>query len=243
MQPTSETYHEWQQAYDVMNEELFLGALPSCLITFQREKNTMGYFSHQRFANRRGQKTDEIALNPAYFASAGLNEALQTLGHEMTHLWQQHFGRPGRGRYHNKEWANKMESIGLIPSHTGEPGGKRTGDHVSDYIVTGGSFEQVIDLLVKSGFELKWMDRYVAASQQTTPKQLITGDMTEEKICDAIGISSDLALAIKPNYSRVTQQKQGNRRKYTCPGCAVNLWGKPALNIECGDCKELFEER
>jgi hypothetical protein len=50
---------------------------------------------------------------------------LSTLVHEQAHLWQHHFGKPGRGRYHNREWAAKMVEIGLIPSATGEPGGKQ----------------------------------------------------------------------------------------------------------------------
>lgn len=56
----------------------------------------------------------------------GVNEALQALTYEMVHLYQHHFGDPGRGRYLNKEWGNKMESIGLMPSSTGRPGGRRT---------------------------------------------------------------------------------------------------------------------
>jgi len=33
-----------------------------------------------------------------------------------------------------------MESIGLMPSDTGEPGGKRTGQRMSDYPIEGGAF-------------------------------------------------------------------------------------------------------
>ncbi len=243
MQPTPETYAEWQQAYNLINKQLFSGKLPACLITFQREKNTMGYFSHQRFANHKGQKTDEIALNPAYFASAGINEALQTLGHEMVHLWQQHFGRPGRGRYHNKEWADKMESIGLMPSDTGEPGGKRTGDRVSDYILSDGRFESVIAALVQKGFVLKWMDRYVVPVHQSEIATSLPLKPTNEMLGDAAGISPELANVIEPDYSRVTRHKQGNRSKYSCPGCGINIWGKPELNIECADCKKRFIEK
>lgn len=87
MKPTQETYDEWQLAYGWFNQSLFNGQLPDCLITLQREKHTMGYFSRERFANRAGEKTDEIALNPAYFAVGGMREALQTLAHEMCHLW------------------------------------------------------------------------------------------------------------------------------------------------------------
>ena len=67
-------------------------------------------------------------------------EILQTLGHEMAHHWQFTFGKPSRSGYHNKEWAAKMIEIGLIPSDTGAPGGKTTGEKVSHYIAEAGPF-------------------------------------------------------------------------------------------------------
>lgn len=27
-----------------------------------------------------------------------------------------------------------------------------------------------------------------------------------------------------------------NKVKYTCPGCGVNAWAKPEVNLACGDC-------
>jgi hypothetical protein len=77
----------------------------------------------------------------------------------MAHLWQEHFGKPGRGRYHNKQWAAKMEEIGLIPSHTGEPGGKRTGQSMSHYIQEGGPFQQQWKVLAECGFTFDYQDR------------------------------------------------------------------------------------
>lgn len=147
-QPTPQAYAELQLAYDHFNGALFGGQLPGCLITLQREKRTYGYFSRNRFANLDGQLTDEIALNPCYFAVVPLVETMQTLVHEMVHQWQALFGKPGRGRYHNDQWADKMESIGLMPSSTGRPGGKRTGDHMADYAIEGGRFLQACQALV-----------------------------------------------------------------------------------------------
>jgi hypothetical protein len=68
--------------------------------------------------------------------------------HEMVHHWQAHRGDPRRGRYHNHEWADRMEARGLMPSHTGEPGGRRVGQRVTHYIIAGGRFEQVCDDLL-----------------------------------------------------------------------------------------------
>ena len=141
--PTRTTYQGLTEAYDFFNERLFAGRLPRCLITMQRQKGAYGYFAGKRFGSRDGAEvTDEIALNPAHFKSRTTEESLSTLAHEMCHLQQEHFGKPGRTSYHNKEWAGMMEAIGLIPSDTGAPGGKQTGQKVSHYIAGGGRFER-----------------------------------------------------------------------------------------------------
>lgn len=90
-----------QLAYDHFNRTLFNSELPPCLITFQRkEEKVAGYFSHQRFGLIDGSGiTDEIALNPVHFKSRGLTDVMQTLAHEMCHLWPAHCGKPTRGRY------------------------------------------------------------------------------------------------------------------------------------------------
>jgi predicted SprT family Zn-dependent metalloprotease len=160
LNPTKQTYSEFQKAYDVFNRRLFKGKLPACLITLQRERAAYGYFSGDRFESRNGETTDEIALNPVKFKTQPIEEVLSTLVHEMVHLWQHHFGKPGRGRYHNREWAEKMEEVGLCPSHTGKPGGKKTGDHMSDYIVKGGRFDKVTAELLRQGYSVSWMDRF-----------------------------------------------------------------------------------
>lgn len=157
--PTKQAYDELQQAYDFFNTDLFSGKLPNCLITIKRSKHYAGYFSAERFVNRDGVFTDEISLNPIYFVDRSIEGALSTLVHEMVHLWQKHFGKPGRGRYHNKEWAEMMESVGLMPSNTGVPGGKRTGDRMTHYVLEGGLFKKAHLKLVGGGFILSWCDR------------------------------------------------------------------------------------
>ena len=160
--PTRETYAELQQAYDHFNRALFGDELPGCLITLQREKRTCGYFSAERFAHVDGQTIDEIAINPAYFAVVPLTETMQTLVHEMCHLWQYRFGKPGRSRYHNEQWAAKMESIGLMPSSTGRPGGKRTGDLMANFAIEAGAFLGACAALLTSDFRISWYDRFPA---------------------------------------------------------------------------------
>lgn len=261
--PTHVTYAELQHAYDHFNRRLFGGQLPVCLITLQREKRTCGYFSSQRFANLDGQTTDEIAMNPAYFAVVPILEIMQTLVHEMTHLWQHHFGKPGRGRYHNEEWANKMESIGLMPSSTGQPGGKRTGDHMADYAIKGGLFLSACEKLLTGRFQISWYDRFPAPEHIAHGQGLASmadGLCSPAAAARPVTVSSSLAEMVRGAVTKnsesqnsggltgaldgiaalaTTPQNRSNRVKYSC-SCAINVWGKPGLAIICGQCQERF---
>jgi hypothetical protein len=49
-----------------------------------------------------------------------------------------------------------MVAVGLMPSDTGAPGGKQTGQSVSHFIVHGGPFDQAADTLLATGFRLNW---------------------------------------------------------------------------------------
>jgi hypothetical protein len=140
--PPHRTYSGIDGAFEYFNHVLFGGVLPRCLVTLTRKRRSMGYYSAKRFCSLDGQEiVDEIALNPQHFNGTSVEEILSTLVHEMVHLWQHHCGTPPKSpRYHDTQWANKMESVGLMPSDTGKPGGKRTGAHVSDYILEDGPF-------------------------------------------------------------------------------------------------------
>lgn len=133
--PTPETYEALQAAYDHFNATLFGGLLPACLITLQRRPKSYGYFHAGQFAERVGDgQLDEIAMHPEHFNRS--DEAiLSTLVHEQVHLWQQHFGKPPRSSYHDRQWADQMEQVGLIPSSSAavraEAGPRRCGAPVA----------------------------------------------------------------------------------------------------------------
>ena len=217
--PTPEAYGELQQVYDHFNLELFGGQLPACLITLQhKDCRTYGYFSAARFARHDGAVTaDEIALNPLHFATASVEEVLQTLVHEMVHCWQAHFGTPSRGSYHNKEWAAKMEAIELLPSDTGAPGGKKTGPRMGDYPLPGGRFEQAVRQLLSTDFTVSWHEVRAAVATH------LPDDGDEEEAGE--------------------RPASGKRVKFTCPVCKANAWGKSSLILICGACGETMGTR
>jgi len=204
--PTRQAYEELQVAYDFFNDTLFDGRLPDCLITYQRKKTSLGYFSPERWDGSKDRKADEIALNPTYFDERGVADTLSTLVHEMVHLEQHHFGTPSRRGYHNREWASWMERVGLIPSDTGEPGGKRTGQKMSHYIAAGGSFEADCGELLKRGFGLSWVEHV------------------------------ETELEDEAEGKNGTEVKKKLRAKFTCLKCGLNAWAKPSANLACGDC-------
>lgn len=141
--PTPRQYVAFQAAFDYFNKELFAATLPHVMLTFSRMKNTYGFFAPALWADGE-QKLPEIALNPDYF-NRDYKKCMSTLVHEMCHLWQEVDGTASRRGYHNKDFAAKMETIGLITSSTGEVGGKRTGQNMTHYIQEGGPFEKAFE--------------------------------------------------------------------------------------------------
>lgn len=239
MEPTDTAYSELRIAFDAFNLGLFEGRLPPCLLTLQREKRTYGYFSSKRFGARDGKTTDEIAVNPEYFAVVPLVETLQTIAHEMVHLWQAHFGKPGRGRYHNAEWAEKMEAIGLMPSSTGRPGGRRVGDMMADYVIPGGRFEAVVaQLLQDKSFAITWYDRFTptAPLHPVSSAQALPGLAPE-----AFEIASQTGVDVVPKVPAALSHDRSNRVKYSCAVCSLNLWAKPGIRVACVLCGVEFE--
>lgn len=172
LNPTKRTYDDLTAAYDFFNKRLFHSKLPRCLITMQRKNKAYGYFAGGRFGSVDGKEvTDEIALNPSHFKARTTEQSLSTLVHEMVHLWQHHYGKPSRSGYHNKEWAEKMTDVGLIPSDTGAPGGKETGQRVSHYLAPGGAFARACTALVEDGFVVPYVELWGEGEQATRRKK------------------------------------------------------------------------
>lgn len=155
--PTELFCREMTEAFDFFNRELFGGELPPVLITLQRRRSAYGYYSESRFADEgKAGFADEIAMNPDHFARDP-EKTFSTLVHEMCHLWQAKFGKPGKWNYHNKQFANKMEEVGLVCSQTGKPGGPRTGKGMTHYIEPGGRFQAAFR---RSDLAITWRDRF-----------------------------------------------------------------------------------
>ena len=138
--PTPAQFGAYNGMFDYFNGRLFGGSLPSVLLNFSRLNRTYGFFAPERWAGQGKDRAHEISLNPQHLKTRKPEEVASTLVHEMVHLWQHERGEPSRSGYHNREWAEKMLEVGLIPSSTGQPGGKQTGQHMTHYIDPTGEF-------------------------------------------------------------------------------------------------------
>lgn len=154
---TLDQYKNLDDAYKYFNKHLFEDKLPECLITLNRKARARGYYWHEKFQSRESnERISEIGLNPDTFDDRSDIDILSTLGHEMAHVQQFVLGDPPRKGYHNWEFANLMEEIGLMTSSNGEPNGKRVGQSMSHYIIEGGKFEKVAKAFLLSGNKFYW---------------------------------------------------------------------------------------
>lgn len=201
--PTGAQFKAYEGLFGYFNRKLFAGELPACILNFSRANRAFGFFAPERWEhNASGAKgTHEISINPTTLKTRRPIEVASTLAHEMCHLWQHTKGKPSRSGYHNREWAGKMEMIGLQPTSDGTPTGARVGQHMTHLIVPGGRFE--------------------LAFKELPPELLLPWSCSPE-----------------PTASKAPAAR--NKVKYSCDGCDANVWGKPGLSINCGDCEEPF---
>lgn len=181
--PTLDLIGELETAYRWFNEKLFSSKLKPCILVLHRKRSAYGYFWAERWEETNGEaKYHEVALNPDTLKRP-VEQVLSTLVHEQVHLWQQDFGKPAKGKGHNREWADKMEDVGLMPSRTGEPGGRRTGRRVSHYIMKGEEFDRACTELLDTGFSLSYVSfPALTTTRKRTPRVTYTCDQCETKV-------------------------------------------------------------
>lgn len=230
MKPTKDFYDLFQFIYDFFNHNLFRNELPNCMIVITRKKGVFGYYAKDRWVNSENIKTDELAINPLFFNKYPIIEIFKTMGHEMCHLWQHHFGTPSRRTYHNKEWGNKMISIGLMPSNTGKEGGSMTGQQMMEYVIENSIFLNVCSELIKEDyFKNFWID--------LSPSDILENN---SDLQDPLYGILNYGSGSMPGTGKDTQGKR--KIKYVCNCCKIKVWGKEGLSLTCNDCDELLEQ-
>jgi hypothetical protein len=226
--PTVQMYGPLKVAFDHFNAELFNNALPPCVLTLRAKGDEHGLYYPGKFVTLDGAAPiDEIALNPARFSTQSQRETASTLVREMEHCWQKHDGTPSRSEYHNKEWAAKMRSIGLVPSDTGLVGGKETGDRMSHYILDDGPYDLSFKRLLASGWQLDLGEVEIAVENSKPKKRegfkCEFCDMTAEARASAQIACVTCMIAERPDLAEFLQRFQfklvergGAERAFAC---------------------------
>jgi len=137
--PTHEQTGAYRAAFGHFNGSLFAGELAEVELRFSRAETT----------------AHELNLNPDHLVDKTPREAAAALVHEMCHVWRLRNGKAPRRGYHDRPWAEKMLSVGLTPSDTGELGGKMTGDAIGTLINDAGAFVDAYATLPASDL-LRW---------------------------------------------------------------------------------------
>lgn len=208
--PTNAQFAAYRAMWNYFNAVLFGGVLSHVILNFSRRARSLGFFAPERWKDSSNQTTHEVSLNPAYLTRGTMKDTASTLVHEMAHLWRHEQGNPPRGGYHDRQWADKMEQLGLMPSATAAPGGQRTGYKMSHYIVASGAFERAFEAM-PADCQLPWM----------------------------CGIDEDAIEGKGKGKNKGKEEaKRKLKLKYSCRKCELNVWGRAGLRLRCDDCDE-----
>jgi predicted SprT family Zn-dependent metalloprotease len=237
---------ELQESYYLYNGKLFAGQLPRCAIIFQCKDQVISYFSASKTTSSDTKQTDEIVLNPEYFAKVPKIVILQRLVQEMVHLWQYHFGQSTQPGY--QEWANKMQSIGLMPAKEVRSSAMEQPFNTS--IIQGGAFQRVTIGLLAQGFAVAWLDKPPPAKEIPSRKDFpvpvqaglwleLRADEHKEDLPPSLITKIRKEITMPPHTTQITTPYH----KYSCPHCKIHVWGKPKLRVQCAKCQALLIDR
>ena len=203
-QPTLQTFQTAQAAFDFFNKRFWNNKLPPVMFLLHRKSSSAGYYREDSFRKINGQGTlPELSVSPCQLKE---KDVMQTILHEMCHHWQACFGDTGSRGYHNTEWATEMQRVELMPSTTGEPGGKTTGFKMSDYPIKGGAFNAAMRDWKKTREKFEWF---------SPPEPKKTRQAAEPTTAGEKSVAS--------------------KTKFSCT-CGLNAWAKPTAHLVCGDC-------
>ncbi len=152
--PTEAQFGALQKMFDYFNAELFDGKLGHVMLNLSRHNpRTLGFFAPDRWEGEGSDKrVSEISLNPSNLRYRTPEQICSTMVHEQCHflLWERKMA--SRGGYHCRRFSDLMQSVGLITSSTGAPGGARTGQKISHYIEPTGAFARAFERMPKDWF-------------------------------------------------------------------------------------------
>jgi len=203
-----------EKMYTNLNLDFFGGVLPVPIITVQSRPGTMGHCTVAKVWQRPNDSTYELNV-AAEVLNFPIEETLDTLLHEMVHMWcrEQGIKEVSRnGRYHNGKFKDEAEARGLTCVYTGERFGWNTTPS---------------DRLVEYALSKDWNE--IRINRGSVPPMIHTG---------ATG------TAAQPGEQQPTQggKRPSSTRKLQCPKCGCSVRATKTVRIMCMDCMEQMKK-
>jgi len=109
---TIEQYQVLYEIYDHFNQKFFdkKNRLGDCMIIINRKTKEPGHFKPNVWGPKKN--IPEISLNPDLLGGSALNWCLE-LAHNMIHYWQFNKGNASRKGYHNTEFSEESDRVGM----------------------------------------------------------------------------------------------------------------------------------
>lgn len=224
-----EVQEKFQRVIDMIEERFFTSKgkrrfPPFALAINDRCRRSVGAYvcSNSLFDTSKGKRVQYLALNPRYFKD-GAGKILQTLVHELCHVYENAYIHVPRGGYHDRQWADLMRDCGLEPAYL-----NRSRTAVNQTVIEGGEFGKFLDEFERDNPGYFTLVEYTVGTvedyRRSNPDEEVDGE-------DARADNADKPLK---RYNR-------NKTKYVC-SCGNKVWGKAGLHVRCEDCTEEFAE-
>lgn len=201
-----------EKMYNVLNVDKFGGILPTPIITVQSKPGTWGHCSRAKVWKKKDGSTYELNI-AAEMLSAPIEETLDTMLHEMVHLYCREKGiqEVSRGgKYHNGKFKAEAERVGLTCIKAGIYGWNTTPN----------------DGLIEYALSKGWSEIQISR------------DMGLVGIRTGAGGTA----ASNPAEEQTGGKKPSSTRKYKCPCCGNSVRATKEVNIICGDCMVKMEK-
>lgn len=135
----SRAVSQLEHIYNTLNTDFFGGELPTPIITVQSKPGTYGHCSTAKIWQRPDGQTYELNI-AAEVLNAPIEETLDTMLHEITHLYCREKGiKDTSGKYHNSAYKAEAERHGLVCYRTERYGwNTKPSDKLVEYALSKG---------------------------------------------------------------------------------------------------------
>lgn len=204
-----------ERMYNSINADKFNNVLPVPIITIQSMKGTWGHCTRAKVWRKKDGEAYEMNI-AAEVADACLEEIIDTLIHEMIHLYcrENNIQETSRGgTYHNHIFKELAEEKGLQTIKTEKSGWNTIG--------TGN--DKLIEYALSKGWNELKISRYSSLVRE--------GHVQVTSLDELFG-----------NNNVNGQKRPSSTRKLQCPKCKCSCRATKSIRIMCMDCGLQMQE-